>query len=505
MQDNPNVFKEWLNKLQENSWNLELLVSGFAIFGLFQFNEYLEHQFYRLNANNTGDDIYYMIVGNLMGILMVGTGIFIVSLIVHVFLRGLWIGAIGLRFVSGDIDYDNLNYNENFKKYIRKNVGEFDDFILKLENLASLMFSFTFLLFFISLSIIIWIVGSSVIIQVLYNTFEGKAPFAVFTALFYILLAIGAIVGFDFITLGLLKKVKSNWFSKVYMLLYVFVGMVTLSFLWRPLLYNFIDQRRIRWFVVFTFPLLFIFLVLGNLQFVPYSLFPALNNDKSQGLFQSVKLKENARASFNYVFYDDLRELRKAKKAYAPIIVMSIPSYTIRDAHLEVFVKYDEKLEKALLKQDSTIVAFEKSGIRTLLYDQSEYDKDFTEKNNALRRKYETLKTKDAKAAERMRNTFYKEQQAYYQANLSKILELFRDVLSFEINGRTVPKESVGFNFFEHPNLGEKGILCNFPLDTLAIQGTNYLTFNKLHFNENLQEFERYDFTIPFIYVKNGE
>ncbi|MGB4960699.1 MAG: hypothetical protein WBO36_14550, partial [Saprospiraceae bacterium] len=29
------VFKEWLEKLQQESWQLELLISGFAIFGIY--------------------------------------------------------------------------------------------------------------------------------------------------------------------------------------------------------------------------------------------------------------------------------------------------------------------------------------------------------------------------------------------------------------------------------------------------------------------------------------
>ena len=33
--DHKNIFKEWLEKLQQESWQLELLISGFAIVGIF--------------------------------------------------------------------------------------------------------------------------------------------------------------------------------------------------------------------------------------------------------------------------------------------------------------------------------------------------------------------------------------------------------------------------------------------------------------------------------------
>ncbi|MCI4650683.1 hypothetical protein [Phaeodactylibacter sp.] len=500
MDDKQQVFKEWLNKLQENSWNLELLVSGFAIFGLFQFNEFLQFQYYYVNANNTGDDIYYRLVSILLAMLITGSSIFIISLIVHVFLRGLWIGAIGLRFVSGDIDYGSLNYSDPFSKYIQKTVGEFDDFILKLENIASLMFAFTFLLFFISVSVIIWITGSSVLLQVLQNTFADRIPYSWYMPLFFTLLAIGGIVGFDFITLGLLKKVKAKWFARAYLTLYILVGVLTLSFLWRPLLFNFIDQKGTRRFVLLTFPLLLILSLLSSLQFTNYEVFPRLDNDDSQGLYQSIKLKENAGASFNYVFYDDLRQLRKAQKEYTPIRALSIPNYRIEDSQLQVFAKYDENLEQVLFQLDSTIMAFEKRGIRTLFFNKSNYDKMYADSLDELQRKYYSLREKDAKAAELLRIRFYEEKQTEYQANLSKILTLLREAITFEVNGRPIPRESVDFNFFVHPNLGEKGILCNFPIDTFAVNGTNYLTLNRLGFNENLDDFQQIDFTIPFVY-----
>ena len=38
-------FKKWLDKLQQESWQLELLISGFAIFGLFSAFEPLQLKF----------------------------------------------------------------------------------------------------------------------------------------------------------------------------------------------------------------------------------------------------------------------------------------------------------------------------------------------------------------------------------------------------------------------------------------------------------------------------
>lgn len=55
------------------------------------------------------------------------------NLIIHVILRGLWIGALGFRYVSEYIDFDTLNYYSKFIKFLRKRIGSFDEFIEKFE------------------------------------------------------------------------------------------------------------------------------------------------------------------------------------------------------------------------------------------------------------------------------------------------------------------------------------------------------------------------------------
>ena len=40
--DNKNIFTEWLEKLQQESWQLELLISGFALFGIWESRDILE-------------------------------------------------------------------------------------------------------------------------------------------------------------------------------------------------------------------------------------------------------------------------------------------------------------------------------------------------------------------------------------------------------------------------------------------------------------------------------
>lgn len=72
----------------------------------------------------------------------------------------------------------------------------------------------------------------------------------------------GLIVFIDFVTLGGLKRIKNQRFAKIYLPIYWFYSHITLSFLYRPILYNFIDDKYTRRLFFFSFP--YIFFILGS-------------------------------------------------------------------------------------------------------------------------------------------------------------------------------------------------------------------------------------------------
>ncbi|MEZ4796039.1 MAG: hypothetical protein R2785_02610 [Flavobacteriaceae bacterium] len=230
-------FKQLLQKLQEESWQLELLISGFAIFGLFTAYPYLKLEVQ--DAQNS-QQIYSFVI---YSIAWVSCAILIFNLLLHVLLRGLWIGALGLRYVSGDIDYDNLKYSPKFTKYLKKRVGSFDKYIATLEDYCSVIFAISFLLIFYVLAITFTILAIALIANYLLNsddlpTWVSKGIgialilFIIFGMLFTLI---------DFLTLGFLKKKK--WISKIYFPVYWVFSFITLSFLYRPLVYNFLDNK----------------------------------------------------------------------------------------------------------------------------------------------------------------------------------------------------------------------------------------------------------------------
>ena len=255
-------FKRWLDKLQQESWQLELLISGFAIFGLFTAIDFIEIKYFTSQRENL------QTISNLWIAANVSAYIFLFNLIVHVLLRGMWIGAIGLRYVSGDIDYNNLNYTPKFTDYLKRKVGSFDKYISQLENYCSILFSMTFLLVFYFLGVITITILVGLIINLLRSA--EFIPFPIFNFLRWsILLVFGLssiIVFIDFIGLGILKK--KNWTSKLYFPIYWVFSKLTLSFLYRPITYNFLDNKLGRKVSFLMLPVYILILIVSTFDYV---------------------------------------------------------------------------------------------------------------------------------------------------------------------------------------------------------------------------------------------
>lgn len=247
-------FKKLLDRLQEDSWQLELLISGFAIFGLFYAFEPVGHQ---LNVAFFDDNKTFL---NFFIIVRFSLQILIFNLLLHVLVRGMWIGSLGLRYVFGDIDFDKLNYGSQFTKYLKKNVSSFDTYISKLENFCSVIFALTFLLVFY--------VFSFFIITFILVAFQTTVvSWMVFPLRFlFVLMSLGVILTLvDFLTQGFLKKNK--WLAKFYFPFYWVFSFLTLSFLYRPLVYNLLDSKLGRRISIALIPIYLLIYVVFHLNF----------------------------------------------------------------------------------------------------------------------------------------------------------------------------------------------------------------------------------------------
>jgi hypothetical protein len=328
---NKNSLKKLLDRLQENSWELELLVSGFAIFGLFYALEpagnALEKAMYE---DNILKDLYQAVYAAIL--------ILIFNLILHMILRSLWIGALGLRSISGEVKIDRLNYSEQFTNYLKKKVGSFDDYIEKLEKLCSIVFAISFLLIFYVFATVLFqylinFIGSlgtdniSILLQIL--------KYAV-----VILLLLGAILTFfDYLTLGLLKKNK--WTARFYFPFYWLFSYLTLSFLYRPLFYNLIDNKFGRRVSVFLLP--FYLTVL----FISYMY-------KEQSGFISFSSVTSNTIRANSPNYEDLVE-----KNNLYITSLTIQSKVITDPYIKVKIPLSAAIEEHILDFNKSLKQYQ--------------------------------------------------------------------------------------------------------------------------------------------------
>ena len=312
------AFKKWLDQLQQESWQLELIISGFAIYGLFMAYEPLT-----LSAKVAQNEQHlYQLIVSVIG--LIACSILIFNLLLHVILRGLWIGALGLRYVSGDIDYESLNYSPKFTKFLKNKIGSFDKYISVLEDYCSILFAVSFLLIFYVLGIVVSFISMAIAVFLIDNDAENGflktiGIILIITVLFGMILTL-----IDFIGQGILKKNK--WVSKFYFPIYRLFGFITLSFLYRPLVYNFLDNKfgkRV------TFMLIPIYALIIFIASIDYQNSNYLEQDRS--------------SSSTYANSRNYGDMLLDKDNF--VRIASIPSKVIHNSYLNVFIDYTENIE----------------------------------------------------------------------------------------------------------------------------------------------------------------
>ena len=127
----------------------------------------------------------------------------------------------------------------------------------------------------------------------------------------------GLLYFIDFLTLGFFKK--KRWAYKWYMPIYKFMSVITLSFLYRPMYYNLIDNKFGRWIGYSLVPYILLILVISSFHFETHPFYPEDENDK---------------LLFYKDYYDNLIEERHL------ILDPTIPGPYVKNGYLELFIPY---------------------------------------------------------------------------------------------------------------------------------------------------------------------
>jgi len=321
------VFKKWLDTLQQESWQLELIISGFALYALFSSFQPMEVEIKRSIVFEDSLRVYFLTFT------LVSLFVLTLNLTAHVILRGLWIGAIGLRYVSGEIDYHELNYVDKARIYLEKKVGPYDKFIADLEKYCSLFFAIAFLMVFYLLALFIIfaiLISSSFLIMSVDNTILRN----VVQVILILLLGVGVILTLiDFITLGGMKRNKHLF--RIYYPYYRVFSVLTLSFIYRPIVYNLLDNRFGRRVSMLLIPIYVVILMIASFRTVTSNFIPG---DFEDNLLR-LERYESVGSPVNYE--DELGEDKFAQ-------FLSIPSKVITAKHLRVFIPFSERIEEAI-------------------------------------------------------------------------------------------------------------------------------------------------------------
>lgn len=232
---------EWLKRLQENSWEIELLISGGAIFSLLQLSSYYIDwiQLIRMNNHLPGTGIVLMIG-------MVGIKILNLGFILHLIFRAYWIALVCINYVyPSGIDLNKIYYRKPFTPSLKQE-NSLKSQILRVDNLCGTVL-------YLTITSVVVIVGIIIsVIVIIPTAFEFTSSDAILS--FYLTVLLVYI--FDLITFGLIRSIPI--LSYLIFPLFKVFDILTLRFIYgKPLLLFMSNVSKIKAFVA---GILFIFL-----------------------------------------------------------------------------------------------------------------------------------------------------------------------------------------------------------------------------------------------------
>lgn len=318
----------WLARVQEQSWEPEIIISGIVLYALYQIPDiigrlehFLTNYSWPIFSAGSADEV-------LISLLIVANVWLIIGFTVHLFLRSVWVAYVGLSYVHKDgIRVSRLRFRERYNQLLFKDAG-FRNNIIRLERVCSTSFAVSFLLFmcvlgaFFALSVVALLISLYVTLFPDQGSFPWLDPVLTIIALVFII---------DFVTLGWLKRIP--YFSKVYYPVYRLMSWLTLSPLYRRIYYGLISNLP-KWKAA-----------LGMIGFIVASIFMvfSIRTETNVADVLSLRLSNTAERSMFPGHYEDLMDDR-------PSNTVQIPSDVIQDNHLRVFVVHRSAFEERYIK-----------------------------------------------------------------------------------------------------------------------------------------------------------
>jgi len=426
-----NQSPDWLKELRLHSWEMELLITGFVLIGLLQLPEYLT-KLHAIWQNKLGaSDIIYIMMGLFFWMFNLSSKITTVNLIALLLLRGYWIGIVGLSSVFPEgINYNRLLFSVKFTQYLKKKSLNLERSIISLDKICSSIFAFTFLIICMTVSLVIFLF--------LLIIMTGAGILAL------VFLLAGLLYGFDFFSLGLLKKIKVRWISKSFYYMFRFISLVTLSFLYESIYYHLVSNVPKK--------------VIGLILIIYVGVAFSMEIFKYE--YNIFFPDRTSKYEMSAVYYNNLRPEKDI------ITKPLIQSDVIKSKFIKLFIPFDVDDKDSLLIRCPDVKHLGKGGISPLLniyFSSSDTTKKVIRPDPNL--------------------------------NILKVLNCFQNFYIVTLNDSVI--KDLRYLFFRHPNLDEPGIVTFIPTEGLK-KGINFLSIRKNYSNETQNQIRRNTDFIPF-------
>ena len=446
-------------------WQLELIISSILLVVLSGtdeiFNDWMVHL---VGPSNGGGPIWIIFI---MIVLLLSFAVEVakLNLIIYIFLRGLWVGCIGLRNISAEINLTSLDYTPKFNNFLAKKIGNFDNYLERLEKNCSTIFSFTFLIIFEVFSIfmvlicMMGIMGSTSFILELIFTKDNELVKNIFQGIAFFLLGIFLLSALlhliDFIFIGFFKKKKL--LAKVYYPFYRFYNFFSFSFLYRPVYYNFIDNKYGRNYVKLIIPYLIVLMLLSE----------GINI----GEFKYLPPAETRNGWLQPGYYDDSQMSEEERIGYW----VSLPSMHVKESFLPVFLRYSSEgfTNKVLSQLCPDFTEYESPEVRLRILEAMGFYKN--EENIGVDN--------------------ISEQNGLHNLKADTALTCVAQLYDLQID--SVRFDNPDYFFHRHPDLKWRGILTYLDVDTFS-RGKHILRVTRKRFYRD-SAFVRQTYEIPFI------
>lgn len=314
----------WLKKLQENSWEAEILISGGAIVGLISISNSLIQfrlDIMDLNSFNGTNELTIFLVFALKGLT--------IGFITHLVSRGIWIALVCLDFsFPKGINLNNLKLSTQYLNKV-KNYNLINQ-IIRIDHISGNIY-------FASITFVV-IISGLILTCIVFLAVSSWVPNSYFESVLSFFTIILFLFYFDMIFNGIFRKNK--WVGKFYYPLYWSCNILSLAIFYRP------------WLQIVSSNTNKVSLYGGVIIFMTLTFF--YSRETVHEVFsidsfidaRSYKTTPNS-GSKSYTVYDS--NLSEGDRIY----FASIPSSLITTNYLKVFIPYKERYDDGILGNHS--------------------------------------------------------------------------------------------------------------------------------------------------------